>query len=379
MILPIVLTVPTDAALACEGLQLTAPPTTSLACEGDRCAAVVPLALQGCDGAHVVDQLVLERVQTWRPPRADRPDAEGLISLSGPRLRARPRRAAILRFEIADDGARRQLTVGAPFSVSQADDPAARAPSSRYRIALAARDGSTASVEVEVVDPRMAARLDEAGCTSLGVRADAPDTAALSCPDGDLGRCTATFSYRVRNCWWHPIDLGQVHASPRNSGFDAFSDAPRTPLQPGDARTYPFEVTAAGTYDVSPQFLVVEVPPLFSSRAATVEVTHPERDAAMARCKACNGDWGRHGIRQFEGCVCRAADAGERCTDGDDCDGYCEYERTVVTSRDPDMGYQVGRCSEFVGGFGCRDYVPSGADDRGPQPLPLARHGVCAD
>jgi hypothetical protein len=88
-----------------------------------------------------------------------------------------------------------------------------------------------------------------------------------------------------------------------------------------------------------------------------------------------------------EGCLCRARDAGRRCTDGRDCQGICLQtgsERVVTRRcRTPscieEVGLRaVGRCSEFVAQFGCYSYIPEGARDR-PPAAGLEIHSACAD
>ena len=86
----------------------------------------------------------------------------------------------------------------------------------------------------------------------------------------------------------------------------------------------------------------------------------------LAKCEACNGEWGRHGMKGWEGCICRTSDYGEACDDGRDCEGRCmfkQYElveeahsircdddgrcRARLATRRP-----VGECSEFTTHYG---------------------------
>src|SRR4051812_46994621 len=40
-------------------------------------------------------------------------------------------------------------------------------------------------------------------------------------------------------------------------------------------------------------------------------------------CKACRGEWGRHGLAEAESCNCHTNDGGKRCRDGTECQGMC--------------------------------------------------------
>lgn len=100
-------------------------------------------------------------------------------------------------------------------------------------------------------------------------------------------------------------------------------------------------------------------------------------------CRACRGDWGRHGLSEQEGCNCRTNDAGKRCSDGADCEGVClvaekrpEFEPVKGV---PGRGYFVGRCSEFVTAWSCNRIIDRGARARGPVALGEAPLMMCRD
>ena len=84
----------------------------------------------------------------------------------------------------------------------------------------------------------------------------------------------------------------------------------------------------------------------------------PDREQAMKDCEECNGDWGKHGLAQVEGCICRTKDHGKPCKDGNDCQGTC-----LKKEKDPKKEDEF-TCSEFVTTFGCYSYLPKGWSER---------------
>jgi hypothetical protein len=74
-------------------------------------------------------------------------------------------------------------------------------------------------------------------------------------------------------------------------------------------------------------------------------------------CKSCNGIWGKHGLAQVEGCLCRTKDAGKVCKTQKDCESQCvakeEPDTEIVEKGPPAKGFFLGRCHEFVSYFGC--------------------------
>lgn len=103
-----------------------------------------------------------------------------------------------------------------------------------------------------------------------------------------------------------------------------------------------------------------------------------------ASCRACNGEWGVHGIAEMESCNCRTCDGRKRCTDGADCQGMCiadvdnpEYE--LVEAGPPARGFLVGRCSDLVTVFGCNAHVDAGARASGPVSLAEPPPELCVD
>jgi hypothetical protein len=99
-------------------------------------------------------------------------------------------------------------------------------------------------------------------------------------------------------------------------------------------------------------------------------------------CKACNGEWGIHGLAQTPSCNCRTTDGGKRCKDGNECQGLCvgadSIEREVVDKGPPARGFFVGRCSKLVTVFGCYRPIEDGASAR-PVDLTEAPQTICVD
>jgi hypothetical protein len=99
-------------------------------------------------------------------------------------------------------------------------------------------------------------------------------------------------------------------------------------------------------------------------------------------CKACNGDWGTHGISSTPSCNCRTKDGGKRCKDGNECEGLCtaadDPEREVTDRGPPARGFFVGRCSKLASVFGCYRPIDDGAS-RTPVDLSEPPQMICAD
>lgn len=95
-------------------------------------------------------------------------------------------------------------------------------------------------------------------------------------------------------------------------------------------------------------------------------VADSKRDQAIAECEECRGKWGKHGLAQVEGCICRTSDFGKPCADGDDCEGVCLQKGAEF------------KCSEFATVFGCYSFLPRGWSkraDKDKQPIPR----ICLD
>ena len=94
--------------------------------------------------------------------------------------------------------------------------------------------------------------------------------------------------------------------------------------------------------------------------------TQTSADAAAA-CAARGGEMRPQGRMQTLQCVIAYADAGKRCTDGDQCEGDC---RADIAGGMPEAGAPVvGLCHADSGRFGCYATVEDGK----------AGVGICVD
>jgi hypothetical protein len=118
--------------------------------------------------------------------------------------------------------------------------------------------------------------------------------------------------------------------------------------------------------------------------AAAPPVSSPQKAPPRTErdCKACNGDWGIHGISPTPSCNCRTTDGGKRCKDGTECQGLCtaadDPEREVTDPGPPTRGFFVGRCSRFSTVFGCYRPIDDGAGSK-PADLTEPPQMICAD
>lgn len=101
---------------------------------------------------------------------------------------------------------------------------------------------------------------------------------------------------------------------------------------------------------------VLTVLPLFALGACGGKVQTPDEIAA-ADCSARGGVMTPVGRMQTLQCVIRYADAGKRCTDGDDCQGDCRVEGAMVL---PAGREATGVCAADSNRFGCITTIESG-------------------
>ena len=119
------------------------------------------------------------------------------------------------------------------------------------------------------------------------------------------------------------------------------------------AACQPLPATSAGEGDQDPPVSrdvdTTDVPP---------PVRVPERSEA-SDCEARGGRMLPQGRMQTLQCVVSYADAGKRCTDGDDCQGDCRVEE--ADGGFPTAGAAaVGRCQATSSRFGCYTTVENG-------------------
>ncbi len=87
------------------------------------------------------------------------------------------------------------------------------------------------------------------------------------------------------------------------------------------------------------------------------QVSVPASEAA-ADCARRGGTLQAVGRMQTMQCVVRYADAGKRCTDGDQCAGDCRVSDSKAQLREGDAA--VGQCQATSNGFGCFTQVEDG-------------------
>lgn len=206
----------------------------------------------------------------------------------------------------------------------------------------------------------------------------------LDCPQ-DFRECSGTIEVRVEHCGTGVARLHTVALLTANvTGYGTYPVV----VTPGESRAMLVTFHSSGAAQSTSVFArLTHADGRETISSSQVIFRNPARDRAQRECRACRGDWGRHGMLGYEGCICRTRDAGRRCTDGRDCQGIClrtGSERVVTRrcrTRDclEEYGLRaVGRCSEFVAQFGCYSYIPDGARDRAPA-AGLELHSACAD
>lgn len=206
----------------------------------------------------------------------------------------------------------------------------------------------------------------------------------LECPR-DFRECSGTIEARVEHCGTGVVRMHIVALlSAAISGYGTYPVV----VTPGESRAVvlPFQ-TRNVLSSVTLLARITHADGAETHVSSTVLLRNPARERAQRECRACRGDWGRHGMLGYEGCICRTRDAGRRCTDGADCQGIClrTGAESVVTHRCPRHDCietydirAVGRCSEFVAQFGCYSYIPVGARARA-RSEGLSLHSACAD
>lgn len=113
------------------------------------------------------------------------------------------------------------------------------------------------------------------------------------------------------------------------------------------------------------------------------KVSEPAAPRTEEECRACNGAWGKHGLRQIAYCNCGTKDGDKRCRDGAECEGLCvaadEPEREIVQAGPPPRGYFVGKCSAYAKVFGCNRIIPRGAAAGLPHDFTVPLQKMCFD
>ncbi len=79
--------------------------------------------------------------------------------------------------------------------------------------------------------------------------------------------------------------------------------------------------------------------------------------AERAECEAVGGEIRQTGLAGWEHCIQAYPDAGEKCSDSQDCVGHCLVESEFV---DMDTPTDAGRCQAADSPFGCMQMVADG-------------------
>lgn len=198
----------------------------------------------------------------------------------------------------------------------------------------------------------------------------------LVCEDGHRD-CRGELPVALRNCAAEPVRVSRLSfMNDRDATTLIIEFDPLPIVRSGESWSHRVGMSFARDFTV--EIALFDGDAVEHSVTMRAAVRNPNREQAMARCRECDGDWGRHGLLGLEGCLCRARDAGRECRDGRDCEGTCLYERSErvqeasESCRDGycdvtlEMFVLVGRCSEFVTTFGCHHYLPDGISDEGP-------------
>lgn len=105
----------------------------------------------------------------------------------------------------------------------------------------------------------------------------------------------------------------------------------------------------------------------------TVTLTNRQLALAKQACVQCNGTWGTFGYVRKEQCNCKTTDAGKQCFDGNDCQGYCLFQRY-----DSD-GREEGQCSDQQHIVGCYGIIFKDASKYPPTVPPTRKRATCLD
>ncbi len=236
---------------------------------------------------------------------------------------------------------------------------------------------ASASVPDEPLPPPLPVETPPpARCGDGGVRAVVrADDVALECPD-DFDDCAGRLVVAVENCGPALMIVLAIEVTDPSGGLMRLDFAPGTNVRRDTTLEREAFVSRAGEHRIRVLASERDGTP-FEPAPIVAWVANPARDAAIAECEACRGVWGRHGITQREGCICRTSDAGKECRDGADCEGRCVFERFEEVA--PGLGVPVGRCSELRILFGCNAIIGDGASALAPQPLPGRAPRICVD
>lgn len=216
----------------------------------------------------------------------------------------------------------------------------------------------------------------------------------------DYVNCDGELEITLINCGEDSVELMQLEvkkgpATPgKFQGKTTFNFNPEESVIPA-GRQRVFRNSAIyrdGKYTIKANYLIVNRKLMLQLPPIHIREIFPLRDAAMAKCRACKGDWGGHGIMGIVGCNCRTKDAGRTCRDGVECEGVCLLDHAEQVTEPPTAppttpsvepkvihGRPVGKCSEFQEKYGCYTIIPEGESLKPPKILPLGGSFICVD
>jgi hypothetical protein len=110
-----------------------------------------------------------------------------------------------------------------------------------------------------------------------------------------------------------------------------------------------------------------------NSARGPFKISNKALAAAHAACEQCQGTWGHFGVNKHEGCNCKTADGGKLCHDGEECQGYCVFQRYDGEA------HEEGICSENKYLAGCYPIIFKGASQFPPSRPPPRKRTTCVD
>jgi hypothetical protein len=114
------------------------------------------------------------------------------------------------------------------------------------------------------------------------------------------------------------------------------------------------------------------------------EAGRPRETAPLTAeaCRACDGDFGPHGLDPTPRCNCRTQDPGKRCRGKDECEAECVADvgdREITDPGPPARGFWVGRCADLHTTFGCHVFLPPRAPGSAAVTLDPPPQQLCVD
>jgi len=251
----------------------------------------------------------------------------------------------------------------APAATGRAGQAAAAKLPSKPKPATASKPSKPEQKAAEKVPPVCAP--GELSVTLLETESD------IKC-DAEWANCTGELELAARNCTgeFQTFVRIELYDGSRRVQVLEFSPAPIAP---------PGKIWREGIPWREPAELVAEVyyhPPGQTGEQSVrgpIRIVNKALSAAKSACEKCQGVWGRYGVNKIEGCNCKTSDAGKVCIDGDDCQGYCLFQRYNGEGR------EEGLCSDTQRLSGCYPIIFHGASQQQPILPPPRKRTTCVD